>query len=358
MQAERLLSNENALRARAPVRIDFAGGTTDLPAYAARDGGAVVNATIARYAYATARPTAKPGVHLRSQDLDEYVRADTVWELEFDGQLDLVKAAVQEIGLEGGVEISVRCDAPRGSGLGASASVAVALVGLLEFLAARHSRRRRLSRFEIAEVACRLESRLGIVGGKQDQYAAALGGFNYMEFHAETVRVEPLEMPDEMLCELEKHLVLCYTGESRLSGTTNRRMIANYEAGEPTVVEALATVKRIAQDIYRCFLAEDLTPLAELLNEEWAARRKLAEGVVTHRMEQLRAAAIDAGALAAKVCGAGGGGCILLYAGPDREADVRRAVTSLGAQVLDFVFTHSGLTRWACQTNGQPDARR
>jgi len=337
------------------VRIDFAGGTTDLPAYAARDGGAVINATIARYAYATARRSTSAGVHLRSQDLDEYVSADTVWELEFDGQLDLVKAAVQEMGLQGEVEISVRCDAPRGSGLGASASVAVALVGLLEFVAAGGGGSDRLSRFEIAEIACQLERRLGIIGGKQDQYAAALGGFNYMEFTGETVRVEPVAPPEDMVCELEKHLVLCYTGESRLSGSTNQRMIANYEAGVEDVVQALATVKRLARDIYRCFIAEDLTPLPELLNEEWAARRKLAKGVVTERMEQIRAAAMEAGALAAKVCGAGGGGCILLYAGPDREAEVRRAVAAVGAEVLDFVFTSSGLTRWTCETYGESE---
>ncbi|MBC7288287.1 MAG: hypothetical protein H5T86_09635, partial [Armatimonadetes bacterium] len=291
------------------------------------------------------------GVQLRSQDLDEYVRADTVWELEFDGQLDLVKAAVQEMGLSGGFEISVRCDAPRGSGLGASASVGVAVVGLLEFLAAlSRPDAKRLSPFEIAEVACQLEAKLGIVGGKQDQYAAALGGFNYMEFAGNTVRVEPLTVPEEMVCELEKHLVLCYTGQSRLSGDTNQRMIANYEAGDEVVVQALATVKRIAQDIYhRCFLAEDLTCLPELLNEEWAARSKLAEGVVTEGMERIRRAALAAGALAAKVCGAGGGGCILLYVRPDKEGDVRRAVSAVGGEVLDFVFTQSGLTRWMCQ---------
>ncbi|MGD9518938.1 MAG: hypothetical protein AB7W28_05435 [Armatimonadota bacterium] len=350
MQSNHLQGAETAVRTRAPVRLDFAGGTTDLPAFATREPGAVINVAIARYAYATARPVAFAGVHLRSQDLDEYVQADSVWELEFDGQLDLVKAAVQEMGLEGGFEVSVRCDAPRGSGLGASASVGVALVSVLEALsaAARPTSGPRLSRFDIAELACRLERRLGVVGGKQDQYAAALGGLNYMEFLGDVVRVEPLVLSTELRCELEKHLVLCYTGESRLSGETNQRMIAAYEAGEERVVAGLRRIRDIAGDIYRSLLAEDLGCLADLLNEEWACRETLAEGIVTPAMIRLRQAARESGALAAKICGAGGGGCLLLYSAPDRESDIRRALLAAGGEPLDFVFDSTGLQRWTC----------
>jgi D-glycero-alpha-D-manno-heptose-7-phosphate kinase len=357
MRAAKLLCGERAWRARAPVRIDFAGGTTDLPAYAEREGGAVVNATIARYAYATARPTAGQGVRLRSQDLDEYVTADSVRELEFDGHLDLVKAAVQRMGLEGGFEIAVRCDAPRGSGLGASASVAVAVVGLLAALrAAKADSCEGLasspSPTEIAELACQLEARLGIVGGKQDQYAAALGGFNYMQFCGSSVHVQSLDLAPELICELEKHLILCYTGQSRLSGETNQRMISAYEAGEQQVVASLATIKELAGEVAHCLCKGDLAALPELLNAEWAAREKLAAGVATPAMYQQRAAACAAGALAAKICGAGGGGCILFYCAPDREAEVRRALIAAGGQPLDFVFTSNGLTVWTSAAHG------
>lgn len=354
MQRTCLQGEENAVRARAPVRVDFGGGTTDLPAFASRERGAVISASLARYAYATARSLDCVGVHLRSQDLDEYVQADSVWELEFDGQLDLVKAAVQEMGLEGGFEVSVRCDAPRGSGLGASASVGVALVGVLEALRAAGGANcaPRLSRFEMAELACQLEKRMGVVGGKQDQYAAALGGFNYMEFVGEVVRVEPLALPIELVCELEKHLVLCYTGESRLSGEANQRMVGAYEAGDEAVVASLRRIRDIAGDIYRCLLAEDLSSLPELLNEEWACRESLAEGIATSAMERLREAAVEAGALASKICGAGGGGCLLFYSSPDRESDVRRALLAAGGEPLDFVFDLTGLQRWHCAAHG------
>ncbi|GAH36850.1 unnamed protein product, partial [marine sediment metagenome] len=272
------------IRSRAPTRIDFAGGTTDLPAFRNREGGAVVSATIDRYAYCSLRPTDRAGVRITSQDLQQFVEAQDIRELEFDGNLDLLKAAVRALALEEALDISVRCDAPPGSGLGSSASVGVALLGLLNQLRAVRGNRQRstMSRFELAELACQLENELGIVGGKQDQYAAALGGLNYLEFYSEErVAVEPLYVSPDVLCELEKHLVLCYSGESRLSGDTNDIMISAYERGDATVTESLRAVKQVAQDMYRALLVGDLPWFAELINQEWEARRQLAPGVVT-----------------------------------------------------------------------------
>ncbi len=352
MKALCVRAEEDAVRARAPTRIDFAGGTTDLAAFASREGGAVVSAAIARYAYATALGDEK-GIALRGQDLDEYVRADDVRELEMDGQLDLLKAAVHEMGVGGGFEVRVRCDAPRGSGIGASASLGVAVIGALEAMRAARADgpKERMSRAAIAELACRLEARVGVVGGKQDQYAAALGGFNYMEFAGDEVRVEAIAMPPEMVCELEKHLVLCYTGQARLSGAANQRMIAAYEAGDEGVGAALRRVRHIAGDLHRAFVAEDLRDLPALLNEEWDCRTRLAEGIVTPVMAAQKEAAMDAGALGAKICGAGGGGCVLFYVAPDREAEVRRALVGAGGEPLDFVFDFTGLQRWTCTSH-------
>lgn len=340
------------IRSRAPTRIDFAGGTTDLPAFRDREGGAVVSATISRYAYCSLRPADKPGVRIVSQDLEQFVEARNIGELEFDGNLDLLKAAVRALLLEEALDISVRCDAPPGSGLGSSASVGVALLGLLNRLqAVRHSRQRStMSRFELAELACQLESELGIVGGKQDQYAAALGGLNYLQFYSEQrVAVEPLYLSPNVLGELEKHLVVCYSGQSRLSGSTNEAMISAYEQGDDTVTAALRAVKQVAQDMYRALLAEDLTWFTELMNQEWEARQQLTPEVVTDKMQQLREAAMAAGALAAKVCGAGGGGCLLFYSGGDEETQVKRALEAAGGQILEFTFDFRGLQVWEGQ---------
>lgn len=337
------------IRSRAPTRIDFAGGTTDLPAFRNREGGAVVSATIDRYAYCSLRPTSRQGVRIVSRDLEQFVEARSVGELEFDGNLDLLKAAVRALALEEALDISVRCAAPPGSGLGSSASVGVALLGLLNRLRTLKHKlpANGMSRFELAELACRLENELGIVGGKQDQYAAALGGLNYLQFYAEErVVVESLHLSTDVLCELDKHLVLCYSGESRLSGSTNEVMISAYEQGDATVTAALRAVKQVAQDMYRALLAGDLAWFAELMNAEWEARRQLAPGVVTDKMERLRDAAIAAGATAAKVCGAGGGGCMIFYSASDEEMQVKRALEAAGGRVLEFTFDFRGLQVW------------
>jgi D-glycero-alpha-D-manno-heptose-7-phosphate kinase len=337
------------IRSRAPTRVDFAGGTTDLAAFRNREGGAVVSAAISRYAYCSLRAGQGGAIRIRADDLQQFVQAANIRELEFDGNLDLLKGAVKALDLPESLDLYVHCDAPPGSGTGSSASVGVALIGLLNHLRVmgNHRGHEVLSRFDIAELACRIEQDLGIIGGKQDQYAAALGGLNYLQFYADDrVAVEPLLLSPAVLCELSKRLVLYYTGQSRLSGQTNQRMIEAYERGDEQVVAALRRIKRTAQDLYRALLAENLDAFADLLNQEWEARRILAPGVVTEQMEEIREVALAAGALATKVCGAGGGGCLLVYCDDDREGPVRRALAQREGAVLDFSFDFTGLQVW------------
>jgi D-glycero-alpha-D-manno-heptose-7-phosphate kinase len=329
--------------------VDFAGGTTDLQAFSSREGGAVISAAIDRHAYCTLRSGGVNGVRIVSQDLEQFVEAADIKSLEFDGNLDLLKAAAMALDLPAGLEISVRSDAPPGSGTGSSASIGVALLGLLDYMRGLNpaQRRMRLSRFELAELACELEEQLGIVGGKQDQYSAAVGGFNYMEFYGDgQVAIEPLDLSQAVICDLEKHLILCYSGESRLSGSTNTKMISAYESGDMVVGTALRTVKRVARDMHRALLGADLRWFGELMEEEWQARRQLAPGVVTARLNELREAALAGGAISGKVCGAGGGGCMLFLAQPDREGAVRRALQQAGGQIIDFSFDFRGLAVW------------
>lgn len=336
------------IRSRAPTRIDFAGGTTDLPSFRNRETGAVTNAAINRYAYCVLRELEGNGVRITSQDLGQFVEAADIRELEFDGNLDLLKAAVRALELPGGLEITVRCDAPPGSGTGSSASVGVAVLGLLDRLRQLRSGERGalMTRFELAELACDLEEELGIVGGKQDQYAAAVGGLSYMQFVGDLVAVQSVDVPAWVLAELEKHLVLCYSGQSRLSGDTNAKMIAAYESGDPVVVGAMQSVARIAEEMNRALHEGDLTWFGELLDAEWQARSQLHSEVVTPKMGQLRQAALAAGGAGGKVCGAGGGGCMVFLSRPDREDDVRRALQGAGGRILDFTFDQMGLQVW------------
>jgi D-glycero-alpha-D-manno-heptose-7-phosphate kinase len=336
------------IRSRAPVRIDFAGGTTDLSPFRDEIGGAVVNATISRYAYCTLTPLDNHAIRITSENLQTFVEAQDIRELEYDGNLDLLKAAVRRLNLDIGLNIIVHSDAPPGSGVGTSASVGVALIGMLERLQREMDRKARaMTAHEIAELACQMESELGIVGGKQDQYAAALGGINFMEFFSEgRVSVQHLEIDRDTLYELEKHLVLCYTGESRLSGDTNQKMIQAYRDGVPEVVDALKAIRQVAYDVKQALLLGDLKAFAELLEEEYQQRVKLAPSVVTRKILYLRDLALEAGAVSMKICGAGGGGCVLFYCRPDMETRVKRVLQQEGGTVLDFAFDHRGLQVW------------
>ncbi len=337
------------LRSRAPVRIDFAGGTTDLAAFRDKEGGAVLNVSIARYAYCSLK-TRESGLRVESDDLQQYVEAAHIRDVEQQSSLRLLTLAIKRLGQSDGVDVTVRTDSPPGSGTGSSASVGVALLALLDrHHALKAGVKERLSRYELAEMACEIEAEMGIIGGKQDQYAAAVGGLNYMEFHGDQVTVERVETSRGLTADLEKHLVLCYSGESRLSGDTNTKMIGAYEQGDPRVVESLRTVKRVAQEAAKALRGEDTERFAALLNEEFDARTKLAEGVLTPKMEVLVTIGKQAGALAAKICGAGGGGCLLFYCAPDREGAVRRALESVGGRILDFTFDYGGLQVWSME---------
>ncbi|HID56993.1 TPA: GHMP kinase [Candidatus Poribacteria bacterium] len=331
------------LTARAPVRIDFAGGTTDISPFCDVEGGVVLNAAISRYAYASLKPREDNGISITSSDFDEFIQVRDFRELEYNGSLDLIKAAIRKLNLtSGGMDIYVRCDAPPGSGLGTSAAIGVALIALLNEMYDL-----RLMRREIAELEYKVEvEELGIMGGKQDQYAAALGGFNFLEFKGSHVEAHPLELKGEVLWQLEKNLVLCYTGQSRLSGDTNRKMIEGYKRGVPEVVNSLRRIKEITIEIRDKLLKGDLEGFGELLMEEYRNRRNLAPEVVTPKIEELFEVALKNGATGGKICGAGGGGCVIFYCENDLEGKVKRKLEETGGKVVEFNFSPSGVKVW------------
>ncbi len=331
------------IRSRAPVRVDFAGGWTDVPPFSAERGGFVLNAAITRYAYATLLPMPNGEYRLESGDYDLFVEARDIRQMEYDGNLDLLKAAVRRMGLQMGGHIITRSDAPPGSGTGSSASMGVALVGLLAAAAGQED----FAREEIAALANKLEiEELKIQGGKQDQYAAALGSICYMEFRDPEVIVERLNVSQDFLYELEKHLLLIYTGKSRLSGDIISRVMGAYRQGDKNVHDALMNIRQAAIEMKEAFLAEDLSRVGELLDFNWENQKRLYPEMTTPKIEALLTVARPEGVLGAKACGAGGGGCILILCAPDREHLVRRAVTDLGGLPIDFNFDHSGLQIW------------
>ncbi len=333
---------KQALRARAPVRIDFAGGWTDVPPFSAEVGGFVVNAAITRYAYATLQASEAGEYHLESGDYNTFIDAQNIRQMEYDGNLDLLKAAVRRMNLDMGAHILTRSDAPPGSGTGSSASMGVALVGLLD-----RYKSNGLSRHEIAALANLLEiEELRIQGGKQDQYAAAVGGFSFMEFKDPEVRVEPLELSRDFLLGLEKHSLLIYTGKSRLSGDIISRVMGAYKADDPEVKSALMNLREAALEMRKAFEAEDMQRVGECLDFNWENQKRLYPEMTTPKIEALFTVTRPFGVIGGKAGGAGGGGCILLLCNADCEHRVREAAADLGGMPIEFNFDHAGLQVW------------
>jgi D-glycero-alpha-D-manno-heptose-7-phosphate kinase len=329
-------------RARSPVRIDLAGGWTDVPPFSQEEGGCVVNAAISRYAYATVIPVDNGEFVLESADYDSFIQAQSIRQMEYDGNLDLIKAAIRRRGLHMGAHILTRSEAPPGSGTGSSASMGVTMVGIID-----HYMGRSLDRMDIAALANLLEiEELKIPGGKQDQYVAALGGFNFMSFKDPQVTVEPIKLSEEFLLELEKHMLLVYTGKSRLSGNIIARVMGAYQRNEPGVTEALRNISQAAVQMRDALAAEDIVRVGKVLTFNWENQKCLYPEMTTPKIEALFSVAAPEGILGGKACGAGGGGCILLLCKPDCEHRVRRAVEDLGGHCIDFEFDHKGLQVW------------
>lgn len=331
------------IKSRAPVRVDLAGGWTDTPPFSAQEGGAVVNMAIRLHTHA--RVTLYPetsGITIASLDMNQRYVAQDVARLEYDGTCDLAKAAVRRLGVSGGLEIVTRSDAPPGSGLGTSAALGVSVIG-----AVARAFGLKLAREEIAEMARDIELlELGIWCGKQDHYAAALGGLSFMRFEDPHVTVEPIRIPRQTRDALLSRMVLAYTGQSRLSGDIHANVVSEYRHGSRRTVGALRRLREIAFEMREALEAGDIDATCELLWENWARQRDLHPSVTTPELEILFETARIHGAQGAKACGAGGGGCALFVAKEGRAEGLAQALRRAGAQVLEVAPDYDGLRTW------------
>ena len=325
----------------APVRLDFAGGWTDVPPFSTTEGGVVVAAAIGLRVQATVRapdPSETDGaVRIVSDDVGQTIDADSVGALPDGGPLALLTAAMRRYPLPGGGELRTRSAVPPGSGLGSSGALDVALVAAL--LAARNEA---LAPAEIAHRAWEVEAGdAGIPGGKQDQYMAALGGFQQLRFRDPHVTAEPLPLDPAVRSALGDALLLCYTGRSRLSGTTIARVIAAYERREPAVTRALFGIRDTAERMGPALRAGDLARIGALLDENWRHQQALDPVMRTPEMAALEHAVRHAGGLGGKAAGSGAGGCMFfVVADSVRAADAARAA---GAEPLPVTWSQEGV---------------
>ncbi len=327
--------------ARAPLRIDLAGGWTDVAPYSARRGGAVVNVAISLHAHVQVRRQ-RSGVNLHALDLGAAASARHAAELRPDGELGLLKAAARRFGPRGGFEVLTTCDAPAGSGLGGSGAMGVALVAAFAAL-----RGDRPLAAEVAQTAFELEAGdVGIVGGQQDQYAASLGGLQFLEVGERRVSATRLAPPEDGLRELERHLVLCYSGASRPSAEMHARVWRRYAEGDRATAKALDGLRDCALEMREAVARVRLGAVGDILSRNWAHQRALGDGMETGAMRALARAAAGAGAAGGKACGAGAGGCMVFLAKAGRAFAVAEALRAAGGQVLRFSFDGGGVVAW------------
>jgi D-glycero-alpha-D-manno-heptose-7-phosphate kinase len=337
------------IRCKAPLRISFAGGGTDVSPYADERGGLVLNSTINRYAYVTLRPRRDHTIQIHSTNYNITARYEVEEPLPYDGTLDLIKAVINRVFESGngkvpstGFEFFIHNDAPPGSGLGGSSTLVVALVG-----AFREWLHTPWTDYEIANLAYQIERvDMGMAGGKQDQYAAAFGGFNFIEFQRDLVIVNPLRIRPATLNELQHNLLLCYTGTTRTSDRIIERQTRNYREGAVDAVRAMDELKRLAVEMKKSLLTDNLHAFGALLHEAWLNKCKMAAQISTDRINALYETARKAGALGGKISGAGGGGYMFFYCPNNSKYDVAKALDDLGAQAIDFSFDLDGMQSW------------
>jgi D-glycero-alpha-D-manno-heptose-7-phosphate kinase len=332
-------------RSKAPLRISFAGGGTDVSPYTEAHGGLVLNVTIDKYVYASLRLANHPHVRVHSLDYDVVAKYEVDQPLPYDGRLDLVKAVISRLvpaGNTQGLSVFTQSDAPPGSGLGSSSSMFVCLIGLLQ-----RWQRLPLTAYDIAELAYQIERvDLGLRGGRQDQYAATFGGFNFIEFHRDATVVNPLRIPHETVNELNYNLLLCYTGQTRLSAGIITAQVDNYLQQQPGVLEAMEELKTIATTMKNALLQGHLTEFGGLLHEAWQNKQRLATQISTPFIQELYQVALAQGALGGKISGAGGGGFMMFYCPFERKHRVAAALERMGARVVDYHFDFAGLQTW------------
>lgn len=337
------------VRARAPLRLGLAGGGTDVSPYCDVYGGHVMNVTIDRYAYAILSPRSGNESCFHAIDVGHEEIHSCEAAIDTSGPLRLLKGVYARIsndfldGQRPALTVKTFSDAPPGSGLGSSSTMVVALVqAFVEYFSLP------LGEYEVAHLAYDIERKdLGLAGGKQDQYAATFGGFNFMEFYADNrVIVNPLRIKDWVWAELESSLVLYFTGVSRSSADIIEQQSRNVGDNNQASINAMHQLKDEAIQMKECILKGDLRRLESTLQAGWVAKKKTATSISNPLIERVERIAFASGARAAKVSGAGGGGFMMFLCSPEQRIGLSRALLLEGGSVMDFHFTQQGASSW------------
>lgn len=340
------------IRSKAPLRLGLAGGGSDVSPYSDIYGGLVLNATINLYAYCTIEETDDDRITICSYDSDCYRSYPLAPAMEIDGEASLIKGVYNRVMRDyrfppRAFRITTYNDAPAGSGLGTSSTMVVCILKcFVEWLSLP------LGDYEISRLAYEIERKdLGLSGGKQDQYAAAFGGFNYMEFLPnDMVIVNPLKIKRWIVDELEASMVLYFTGCSRSSAIIIDEQKRNTSTGNSDAIQAMHRIKQSAKEMKLALLKGDIDSFAEILRMAWENKKKMASHITNPMIQEAMDVAMAAGAKAGKISGAGGGGFIMFVVEPTRKKEVSDALGKLDGLVMPFQFSDGGAHGWKIYT--------
>jgi D-glycero-alpha-D-manno-heptose-7-phosphate kinase len=337
------------IRSKSPLRLGLAGGGTDVSSYSDIYGGFVLNATIDMYVYCTIEETRSAFIEFSATDINKEEKCLSMPKLNLDGNLDLHKGVYNRIindfnsNIPLSFKLTTYSDAPPGSGLGSSSAVVVAILkAFVEWLSLP------LGEYEIAQLAYQIEREdIGLSGGKQDQYAAVFGGFNFMEFYKEDrVIINPLRVKNWIKDELEASIVLYYTGASRSSAEIIDQQEKNISQGNMNSIESMHALKNAAVTMKEAILKGDIDSFAEILGNSWNQKKKIADKISNSMIDEIFETALAGGAKAGKVSGAGGGGFIIFMVDPIKKSNLIEVLQKFDGQVTNFHFSEGGCHGW------------
>jgi D-glycero-alpha-D-manno-heptose-7-phosphate kinase len=335
-------------RSKAPLRIGLAGGGTDVSPYSDEFGGIILNVTLSLYAHTTIELINESLIIIQSIDKNETQSFELSTTLPIDGTLDLIKGVYNRIQKDypftvRGFKISTKVDAPAGSGLGTSSTLVVSILG-----AFKEMLKFKLNEYEIAHYAYEIErTDLALAGGKQDQYAATFGGFNFMEFSAnDKVIVNPLRIRQDYINELENNLVLYFTSSTRESATIIKEQQKNVVEKNVKSIEAMHNLKDHAKRMKEALLMGQIDTIGEILDYGFQQKKNMASNISNEAIEKIYHAVKNAGATGGKISGAGGGGFMIFYCPKNTKHKVIATLETLGGTIKQYSFTEYGLTTW------------
>ncbi|HRH02416.1 MAG TPA: dehydrogenase [Bacteroidia bacterium] len=336
------------VRSKAPLRLGLAGGGTDVSPYCDRFGGAILNATINLYAYASIEPTTEKIIQIESIDRKVNVSYPSDFVLPKDGKLELIKAVYEKVIRKFSLEplsfkLSTYIDAPAGSGLGSSSTLVVAVLGAFtEWL------KLPLGEYDIAQLAYEIERvDMKMAGGRQDQYSATFGGVNFMEFYNDDkVIVNPLKIKEQYLEELAHNLVLYYTETNRFSSDIIESQVKQVVSDNSTAIEATHQLKKQATLMKELLLKGDINQVGRILDFGWQNKKGLTHGITNEFIDKIYSTAIENGATGGKISGAGGGGFMVFYCPGNSRYKVIDSLQQFGGYEKKYSFTKEGLSSW------------